>query len=48
MSKSRIIKGTSRRYETASFFRKQINAGMPKSCKIKFRAQRSDAGKKKS
>ena len=45
---SRIIKGSSRRYETASWLRKQINAGVPKSCKIKFRAQRKDAGKKRS
>ena len=44
----RIIKGSSHRYETASWLRKQINAGVPKGCKIKFRAQRKDAGTKRS
>ena len=44
---SRIIKGSGNRYETASWLRKQINAGVPKNSKIKYRAQRKDAGKKR-
>jgi hypothetical protein len=48
MPKTRVITGAnSRRYATAKFLREQLNAGLPKNCKTKYRAQRSDAGKKR-
>jgi len=47
MPKTQVIKGSTRRYETAAFLRRQLNAGKPASCKTKYRAQRSDAGKKR-
>jgi hypothetical protein len=48
-TKNKIVKGGSLiRYSSASWLRKQMGAGMPKTSKVgKYRAQRSDAGKKR-